>query len=57
LTTSLEGSGFFNFGCTFLGKGEENVHDVEGKEDDRIGWVSQGDNECAVKVAGRGEVE
>ncbi|KAH9313034.1 hypothetical protein KI387_028069, partial [Taxus chinensis] len=33
LTTLLEGSGFLALGCTFLGKGDMGVWDVEGKAD------------------------
>ncbi|KAH9312079.1 hypothetical protein KI387_027114, partial [Taxus chinensis] len=57
LTTSLEGSGFLDFGYTFLGKGEEGMCDVEGKVDGGMGWVSQGDNGGVVKVVGRGKME
>ncbi|KAH9310535.1 hypothetical protein KI387_025570, partial [Taxus chinensis] len=51
------GSGFFNFGCTLLGKGEGGIHDVEGKADGGRGRVSQGDKGGVVKVVGRGKVE
>ncbi|KAH9310112.1 hypothetical protein KI387_038023, partial [Taxus chinensis] len=52
------GSGLLDFGCTFLGKGEEGVCDVEGKVDGRNRMnLSQGDNGGAVKVVGRGKVE
>ncbi|KAH9291114.1 hypothetical protein KI387_044685, partial [Taxus chinensis] len=57
LTTSLEGSGFLGFGCTFLGKGREEVHDVEGKADGGRGWVRKGDKGGVMKVVVRGNVE
>ncbi|KAH9298301.1 hypothetical protein KI387_029983, partial [Taxus chinensis] len=51
------GSGFLGFSYTLLGKGEEEVHDVERKEDEGRGWVSQGNNGGTVKVVVRGNVE
>ncbi|KAH9294749.1 hypothetical protein KI387_038337, partial [Taxus chinensis] len=42
LTTLLEGSRFLSLGCTFLGKGDMGVWDVEGKADGGRGWVTHG---------------